>query len=286
MTTLVIGATGNVGPHVVAALRALDARVRVLVRDGGQAASLLGSDVGVISGDAADEGALDRAADGVDSVFLLTPHSDTMADLQLRVIRQLRRRPVRIVKLSATSPAIRPDGPLVARQHWEVEQILSGSGQPYVILRPNTLMQTLVGQSVLGPLKATGVIHNPVGDAGISIIDAQDVGAVAARVLTSESWDGHTLILTGPRPVSLAQIGELLSEHLGKSVPVVDVTLDQLRASLLARGLPAWEADHVIEMQEIFRAGDSAFTTTTVEELTGQPAHDVADYLSGGGTLR
>ena len=47
-----------------------------------------------------------------------------MADLQLRVIRELRRTGIRIVKLSGTSSAITPDGPYACREHWEVERVL------------------------------------------------------------------------------------------------------------------------------------------------------------------
>jgi uncharacterized protein YbjT (DUF2867 family) len=67
-----------------------------------------------------------------------------MADLQLRIIRTLRRSGIKIVKLSGTSTAITPDGPYACREHWEIEQVLAGSDQPYVILRPNAFMQTLI----------------------------------------------------------------------------------------------------------------------------------------------
>ena len=82
-------------------------------------------------------------------MFLLSPHSFGMADLQLGVIRTLRRTGVRIVKLSGTSSAITPDGPYVCRQHWEIERVLAESGQPYVILRPNSFMQVLVGRLMI-----------------------------------------------------------------------------------------------------------------------------------------
>ena len=59
-------------------------------------------------------------------------------------------------------------------------------------------MQVLIGRLMLPALQATGKVMNPIGTAGISLIDARDVGAVAARVLTSHDWDGQTLALTGP----------------------------------------------------------------------------------------
>ena len=49
MTILVLGATGNVGPHVVSSLTALGETPRVLVRDADRARTLLGDDVEVIA---------------------------------------------------------------------------------------------------------------------------------------------------------------------------------------------------------------------------------------------
>ena len=279
MTILVLGATGNVGPHVVSSLTALGEAPRVLVRDADRARTLLGDEVEVIAGDVTEPGVLAGAIDGVDSVFLLSPHSFAMADLQLRVIRAVRRTGIRIVKLSGTSSAITPDGPYACREHWEVERVLDGSGQPFVILRPNSFMQVLVGQLMMSALRATGTVVNPIGAAGISLIDARDVGAVAARVLTRPDWDGQTLALTGPRPLGYAELAALVSARTGEVATVVDVTLDQVRASLIGRGMAEWEADHFREMYELFRAGESEFVTDTVREVTGAAPRTIEAYL-------
>jgi uncharacterized protein YbjT (DUF2867 family) len=279
MSVLVLGGTGNVGPHVVSELRALGETPRVLVRDAARARELLGADVEVIGGDATDPAVLAGALDGVDSVFLLTPHAFDMADFQLRVIRELRRTGIKIVKLSGTSSAITPDGPHACRQHWEVERVLEASGQPFAILRPNSFVQVLVGRLMLPTLQATGKLMNPLGTAGISLIDARDVGAVAARVLTSSDWDGQTLALTGPRAITYPEIAELVAERTGADVTVVDVTPADVRASLIARGTEEWEADHFADMYELFRAGESEFVTDTVEAVTGRAPRTVEAYL-------
>jgi NAD(P)H dehydrogenase (quinone) len=165
-----------------------------------------------------------------------------MADLQLRVIRALRRTGIRIVKLSGTSSAINPDGPQACRQHWEIEHVLAASGQPYAVLRPNAFMQTLIDQIMLPAVKATGAIPNAIGAAGISFINARDVGDCAARVLTSPQWDGQTLVLTGPRAVGFAE--------------------------------------HFEEMYQLFRDGRSEFVSGDVERLLGRPPGTVEDHLA------
>lgn len=279
MNVLVLGATGNIGPHVVSELMALGEVPRVLVRDAAHARSLLGEQPEVVAGDVTDPTVLASAIEGIDSVFLLSPHSFAMADLQLGVIRALRRTGIRIVKLSGTSSAITPQGPYACREHWEIERVLTDSGQPFVVLRPNSFMQVLVGQLLMTALRATGTVINPIGSAGISLIDARDVGAVAARVLTRHDWDGQTLVLTGPRPVGYVELAQLVAARTDSPATVVDVSLDQMRATLLGRGMAGWEADHFAEMYELFGAGESEFVTDTVREVTGAAPRSIEAYL-------
>ena len=181
---------------------------------------------------------------------------------------------------SGTNSAIHPDGPNACRQHWEVEQILGSSGQPFVILRPNSFMQVLIGQIMLAALRTTGKIPNALGTSGLSFIDARDVGAVAARTLVSDAWDGGTLVLTGPRALTYSEIAEIVSANRGERTEVAEVTPADVRASLVARGLEDWEADHFEEMYQLFRDGESAFVTNTVSVVTGSDPRTVEDYLA------
>lgn len=281
MSVLVLGSTGNVGQHVVSALIDGGTGTRVITRDQARAAQILPAGVEFVEGDLGDESTLLSALEGVDSVFLLTPHSYTMADLQLRIIRALRRSGVRIVKLSGTSSAITPSGPQACRQHWEIEQVLAASGQPFVILRPNSFMQTLVGQIMLPALHASGRIPNALGASGISLIDARDVGTVAARVLTGDTWDGQTLVLTGPRAITYREIADLVSDIRGARVDTLDITPADVRKSLVARGTKQWEAEHFEEMYQLFRDGASEFVTDTVQNVTGEVPRTIESYLAG-----
>ena len=91
---------------------------------------------------------------------------------------------MRIVKLSGTNAGIRPDGPDACRQHWQVEQYLASGRTPCVILRPNAFMQGLLA-GLAASAVATGTIANPLGAAGLSMVDCADIGeAAAAEVLT------------------------------------------------------------------------------------------------------
>jgi uncharacterized protein YbjT (DUF2867 family) len=282
VSVLVVGATGTVGPHVVRALAARNVPTRVLARDADRAWGILPAGTDIRGGDPGNDDDLLAAADGAGALFLLTSHDRQMADLQLRIIRALRRTGIRIVKLSGTSSAINPDGPQACRQHWEIEQVLAGSGQPYAVLRPNAFMQTLIDQIMLPAVKTSGAIPNPIGAAGISFINARDVGECAAEVLASEKWDGQTLVLTGPRAVGFAEIAGLISAKTGQPVGTREITPADVRAQLEQRGMARWEAEHFEEMYQLFRDGRSEFVTRDVKRLLGRPPGTVEDHLTAG----
>lgn len=279
MTVLVLGATGHVGPYVVSSLSAEGHPVRVITRRPDRAAEILGLKAELVVGDSSDWSVLESALKDVESVFLLSPHSFDLAEVQLRVIRALRRTGIKIVKLSATSTGVDPDGPLTLRQHWEIEQVLRGSGQPYVMLQPNGFMQTLIGDQLAPVVRRGGAIPNAIGDAVISVVDAEDVGAVAARVLTSSDWDGQTLALTGPRALSYPAIAEIIGATIGRAVSVVDTTPAQVADALRARGLEPWEIGHFQEMFQLFRDGRSQLVTDDIYRVTGRPAGSVDEYV-------
>ncbi|MEV5409686.1 NmrA family NAD(P)-binding protein [Thermopolyspora sp. NPDC052614] len=284
MTVALIGATGTIGPHVVDALLARQVERRVLTRDAARARTVLAPGAEIRQTDITEDEQVAAGCAGARSVLLLTEHSRDMADLQLRIMRALRRLDITIVKISGTSSAIRPDGPYACRQHWEVETILRESGARHVILRPNAFMQTIIGQILLPSVRETGTIPNAIAESGISFVDARDVGECAATALTTDEYTGQTLVLTGSRPVTYAELAALISNRVGRPVDVRDITPADIRQTLVARGTPLWEAEHFEEMYALFRRGESEFVSGDVERITGKAPRNVEAYI--GETVR
>jgi uncharacterized protein YbjT (DUF2867 family) len=123
------------------------------------------------------------------------------------------------------------------------------------------------------------LIANPLGTAGISLVDCADVGAAAAVVLSDPRHDGHHHVLTGPAAPTYAEIAAVIREETGVDVRVLDVTPEQAGDAARARGLSDWEAGHLTEMLAMFRTGASEYVTTDVEELTGRPPRSVRDFV-------
>lgn len=278
MTTLVLGPTGHVGPHVVYSLLARGERVRALCRDQQKAIAILPAGVELKQGDLRNDDSVRAALNDVSDLFLLTPHGPSMASDQHRLIAMAREQGVRIVKLSGTSAGIGPDGPDACRQHWEVEQNLASGNTPFVILRPNAFMQGLVAGTAASAV-ATGTIANPIGTAGLSVVDCADVGEAAAVALTDQAHDGKTFVLTGPAALTYRQIAEHLGAAFDTEVTVTETTPDEVGQVMRSRGATAWESQHLTEMLTMFRRSESEYVTDHVEALTRHQPRSVASYL-------
>jgi uncharacterized protein YbjT (DUF2867 family) len=278
---LVTGATGSIGTHLVRLLLERGVPFRALVRDESKGRAL-GCDV--VVGDFDDPGSLGAAMRGVDRLFLNAGGAQPV-DGEQPMIRQQRAAVdaaraagvSRVVKISVWGA--HQGGRLAEGAHWEIEEHLKASGLSWSILRPSGFMQNFITGA--GAFTADGKLVGAYGDAGVSYIDCHDIAACAAALLTgSAGRHGETYVLTGPRPLSHAEIARELSDALGRTVGNVELSPDELAATLRAQGLPARFADDVAELSRHVRNGSLEATTTAVRELTGREPRTFARFLA------
>jgi uncharacterized protein YbjT (DUF2867 family) len=279
MRVLVTGATGKLGPHIVRELQARDVEVSALVRDPDRARKCLGERVGLVAGAFGDTAVVEQALAQVDALCLLTPHGPDMATTQNALTDLAARTGTRVVKVSGTSSGIGPDGPDACRQHYDSEQHLAGSGVAWAVVRPNGFMQTLV-VGMAATVRERGVVVNPLGSAGIAVVDCADVGAATAAVLCDPVHDGRHHVLTGPAAPTYAQMAEDIARVTGRHVGVVDVTPEQAGEAARAKGLSAWEAGHLAEMLALFRTGAAEAVVDDLPRLIGRAPRTVAEFVT------
>lgn len=280
MSILVLGATGRVGPHVVRALLADGRQTRAVSRDPERARTVLPAAAELVTTDITDaaDTTLDRELEAADAALLLTPHGPDMATVQNAVIDRAIKAGTRVVKVSGTSAGIGPTGPDACRQHHDSEQYLADSGLPWSVIRPNGFMQTLI-VAMARTTRAKGIIANPLGSAGISLIDCADVGRAAAAVLADPAADGRHWVLTGPSAPTYAEIAEVIRAETDADPTVVEVTPDQAGQAARAAGATEWECHHLAEMLAMFRTGASEYVTDDVAQLTGTAPRSVTDFI-------
>ena len=236
MRVLVCGYTGRLGRIVADTLvREHALRPRALVRPNHLADGFSADDVDLISGDLDDPAGLDAALDGVDAVFLVSPvHPQLRArEVSLGQRAAALTRPPRIVKVSGLGTSLDSyvDG---GRWHAESERDLRALGLNVTALRPPFFMQNLAFS--LSRIRDTGVLESGVGDAAIAMVDARDIGEVAASILAHGApFEGESVPITGPAALTYVEVADALGNVLQRPVRYVPQTLEAVSAAL-ARG--------------------------------------------------
>lgn len=266
----VVGATGNTGRAVVKELKGLGQDPVCVVRNADKAREVLGAGARTAVADLHDRAALEKALQGVTSVFVVTGHNPQMAEQQNNVLdAALKAGAKYLVRVSGGRAVVGPDAEsVVGRGHHAVEERLRASGIGWVILRPGLFMQNTLAQAAL--IKSDSKMVLPFAkDLPIAFIDVRDTGAVGARILVDPApHAGKTYEFTG----ALTNYGEfagVFSSVLGRPIAYVEASLEQAEQAMKGRGMPDWLVAHLIAIARL--AAKGAFSTENT-----QPIRDIA----------
>ncbi|SDN09683.1 SDR family oxidoreductase [Afipia sp. GAS231] len=283
MTILVTGATGNVGRQVVEQLVKRGASVRALVRDSAKAEFPAG--VSVVQGDLLDVDSLRNAFSGVSTLFLLNavvPDEFTQALIALNVAREAGVE--RLVYLSVIHSDRYLNVPHFAGK-FGVERMIEAMGFNATILRPAYFMQNelMIKDVVLGH----GVYPMPIGSQGLAMVDARDIGEVAAIELVRRENASDPLPLTrinvvGPDTLTGSDVVAIWTKVLGRPIVYGGDDTAAFEKSL-RQFMPGWMAFDMRLMSERFLdlgmipdAGDVA----QLNALLGHPLRSYRDFAT------
>ena len=283
MTILVTGATGTVGRHVVEQLVRRGADVRALVRD--PAKAVLPANVAAVRGDLLDVDALRTALSGVSTLFLLNavvPDEYTQALVALNLAREAGIE--RIVYLSVIHSDRYVDVPHFAAK-FGVERMIEQTGLNATVLRPAYFIDNdlTIKDVVLG----YGVYPMPVGSKGLAMIDARDIGEIAAlELLRRERAAGplpfERINLVGPQTLTGTDVAAIWSDVLGRTIAYGGGDTAGFEQNL-RNVMPAWMAFDMRLMAQRFLsdgmvpdAGDIARLTA----LLGRPLRTYREFAA------
>ena len=102
-------------------------------------------------------------------------------------------------------------------------------------------------------IATVGEIAQPAAWAPISFIDTRDVARAAAAVLTDDGHDGRAYSLTGPQALTFERAAQTFAAVLDQPCAFVELSDEEARARMLARGLPEFYADALIEVSRAYR---------------------------------
>ncbi|MGW6984641.1 NAD(P)H-binding protein [Streptomyces sp. NPDC054932] len=273
MTILITGARGQIGRTVVDRLHHAGLPVR--------AASARPAELAVPAGVGTAELVLDRpgtfaaALRGVRQVFLY-PQPAGIHDL----IEAAGAAGVEHVVLLSSSSVLAPgaaNDPL-ARHSLQVERALAGSGLTRTFLRPDAFASNSLGWS--GSIGRSMPVQLAYPDAQIAPIHPEDIADIAVEALTGGRatggalaggpLTGRSLTLTGSESLSFREQLGVLSETLGRAIPVAHITRAEAEQQM-GLHMPAPMVSSLLDLWEAAGHGPAAIGETT-ETLLGAPA--------------
>jgi uncharacterized protein YbjT (DUF2867 family) len=259
--TLVLGGTGKTGRRVVHRLTGRGARVRIGSRSGG------------VPFDWEDRTTWGPALDGVRAAYV-SYYPDLAAPGAPEAVGAFAERAVaagarRLVLLSGRG-----------EESAEVaEQALAASGADWTVLRASWFAQNFSENYLLDPVLA-GEVVLPAGEVGEPFVDADDIAAVAAAVLTEDGHTGCTYELTGPRLLTFAEAVAAIADATGRDIRYAAVPADDYAAALTADGVPDDVTDLLTYLFTTVLDGRNAQVSDDIQRILGRPARDFTTYAN------
>jgi uncharacterized protein YbjT (DUF2867 family) len=271
---LVTGATGQIGSEVVSQLRSTGCRIRAMSRHP-QSANLP-PDVEIASGDLSVPDTLDACLEGVDSVFLVWMGPLAAAAPAVERIAAHARHIVLLTSAHRTPHPFfqQPNGLRLIQAG--VEQLIEDSGLGWTFLRPGPF--AINCRNWWMPQIQTGdVVQWFYGEAATAPVHERDIAAVAVRALCDDSHDGREYVLTGPASLTQREQVHIIGDVIGRPLRFEELSREAARERMLAMAFPPPIADMLLDAYAA-AVGLPAVVTSTVQEVTGEPARSFHDW--------
>ena len=274
MKYLITGATGDVGSRVTELLLAQGERPRVFVRNPDKARQRFADRADVWIGEIGDFRALARAMSGIETLFLLTS-GPAIPALDRGAAAAAGEAGVRhIVKLSSLDVE---QGLAIGAWHEQGEAAIRASGIPYTFIRPSGFFSNLLAWA--HSIQHEGVVRSSAASGRRPFMHTDDIAAVSVAALVSGSYRGQSLALTGPEPLSFAEITERIAAALGRKLRFEAIGDDEAGRRFGSTGAGAEEVDAHVALWGAIRAGRLSALTDTVQQVLGRPPIPFARWL-------
>lgn len=265
---LVTGATGTIGRPLVAQLAACGADVRAMSSRPGAAVPGAPA-VPVVHGDWRDPASLRRACEGVELLFLLLPMAPDKPALAQAALQAARDAGVRHVVHLSSVGADAGSANAFARVQGEIEAAVAASGLAWTMLRPSGFMQNYVTYGA--DMIRGGGYAAAHGDAQQALVDAADVAACAAAVLSAPAAHvGKVVEPTGARAWTQAEAMAEIARAIGRPVSYLPVDDAAVRAALQGMGMPEPLLGWMVALGGLIRDGLGRRPTDDVQRVTGR----------------
>ncbi|MFE0810195.1 SDR family oxidoreductase [Streptomyces sp. NPDC058794] len=278
MSIVVTGATGNLGRHVVRQLleKVPADQVTAVVRDRDKAADLARG-IRLAVADYNDPQTFDDLFAPGDRVLLISGNEFDKGRVQQHTVVIDAAKKAGVALLAYTSAPSSLTAAL-ADDHRATEEVLVGSGVPYVLLRNGWYHENYTEQ--LAPVLEHGAVVQAAGEGRVSSASRADYAAAAVAVLTGEGHENKAYELGGDEAWSFAEYAAELSRQTGKEIVYTPVSTAAYTGILTGAGVPAPLADVFAGVDAAIEKGELVVATGDLSRLTGRPTTPLAEAVT------
>lgn len=265
MVYLITGATGVIGSLVVDELLNRGERPRVFVRDEVKARARYGDRVDVFLGDLSDAESLRLAFRGTHALLLVNSGSTLAARDEAAAIAANAAGVKHLVKLSSYDAR---ENVGTGVWHAQGEAAIRRSGIAFTFVQPSGFMSNAFFWAK--SIEDHGVVRSCTGDGKIPFIHPRDIAEVTVEALSSSKFRGEALPITGPVPLSYAEMATKIGFAIGKVIRFEPISEDEVRRMMADSGDSLPEIEAHLSIYRAIREGRLAKATDTVERVLGR----------------
>jgi uncharacterized protein YbjT (DUF2867 family) len=236
LNVLVTGATGKQGGHLVRELLARGHSVRALTRkpESSAAAELADRGVTIVPGNFDDEGSLERAARGVDTVFAMSTPYGTSAKTEthegINIVRAASRARVKHLVYSSVAGADRASCIPHFDSKFEVEKEIRRSGVPFTIVAPVFFMDNFLADWMAAGIAQGSIAMALPATRRLQQIPVEDIAQFTALVIERrESFLGKRIDIASDE-LTLTTVAAAISEASGRPIKYTAIPIAAARA--------------------------------------------------------
>ena len=218
---------GGIGHQVLENLLDSGEHLRLVARDRSAIVADTRPGVEVVEGSHGDPAVVDKAFDGADAVFWLTPPDPRAESVEAAYTGFTRpaaeafkrhgvKRVVGVSALGRGTPWAAQAGYVTASL--AMDDLIAGTGVAYRALANPSFMDNIAAQAAA--IKNQGMFFSPIdGDRKLPAVATRDIAAAASRLLLNDTWSGVGEVpLLGPEDLSFNDMARIISEVLGRPV--------------------------------------------------------------------
>jgi NAD(P)H dehydrogenase (quinone) len=277
---LLTGAAGKTGRAVLNKLIAAGVDTRVLTHTDEQGQNLL--NIGAkeaLFGEIQDVSLVQKAVRGVEKVYHICPNvSPEEFQIGRELISASRDAKVNhFVYHSVLHPQVE-----AMPHHWQkmrVEELLFTSGMDFSVIQPCAYMQNIIAG--WRKIVETGIYSVPYStSARISVVDLEDIGTAALKVLMEDKYRNGIYECSGPKAHSQIEVANVISEVIQQPVRAEQQVLTSWVADAQKNRMDSYQIDTLSKMFAYYDKFGLVGNPRILENIIGKPPRALKDFFA------